>query len=306
MAPLRCLALGWTAMTEVEPIGYITRWRDIVVARREQHDAACAQQGRTTDDYWARRAEGFHKFAREASQGGDALLDCVLRYLRPDDVVLDVGAGTGRHSIPLARHARRVVAIDPSPGMLRFLRDDAESAGLDNVDVVEGAWPDVADRVSEADVIISAHVLYPIENVMPFLRALDSRARRLCFLQLMVWQHWFDQFGLWEAVHGSQRLPQPTYIDALNVLHQLGCYASVEIAWAQTPRLFDSLDDAVERLAESVAVGDDQEQRARLREALANQLEPTDDGRLAHPVRQWPLATLWWEAGSLQGSASPP
>ncbi|MGB2696175.1 MAG: class I SAM-dependent methyltransferase [Dehalococcoidia bacterium] len=287
-------------MTEVAPIDYITLWRDIVVSRREQHDAACAQEGRTTDDYWARRAEGLHKFAREASQGGDALLACVLRYLRPDDVVLDVGAGTGRHAIPLARHARRVVAIDPSPGMLRFLRDDATEQKLDNVDVVEGAWPDVADRVPQADVIISAHVLYPIEDVVPFLRAFDGHARRLCLLQLMVGQPWFDQLGLWEAVHGSQRLPQPTYIDALNVLHQLGCYTNVEIVRAQTPRVFDSLDDAVERLAESVAVGDDREQRARLREALAKQLEPTDDGRLAHPVRQWPLATLWWEAGALQ------
>lgn len=284
---------------QVEPIDYIRRWRDIVVARRKQHDAACAREGRTTEDYWARRAQDFHRFAREASRQGDPLVERMLPHLRPEDVVLDVGAGTGRHALLLARHARRVIALDPSPAMLRFLRQDAAAEGLTNVEVIEGSWPEAAERTPRADIVLSAHVLYPIEEVVPFLRALDGHAERLCFLQLMVWQPWFDQLGLWEAVHGEPRLPQPTYIDAVNVLHQLGCYANVAIDRARTPRFFDGLDEAVERMAESVAVGDDRERRARLRQVLATRLEPTADGRLAHPVREWPLATLWWEAGVL-------
>ena len=281
-----------------DAIDHIERWKRIVVARREQHDAVCDAQGRTTGDYWARRAEGFRKFAQDSSAGGDPFIDSVLRQLRPEDTVLDVGAGTGRHTIPLARHARRVTALDPSPAMLGFLREDVASQGLTNVDVVEGGWPDAAAQAPQADIVLSAHVVYPIEDIVSFLRALDGQSRRLCFLHLMVWQPWFDQLGLWETVHREDRRPQPTYIEVVNVLHQLGCYANVEIAWSETPRGFDTLDDAVERFAESVAVGDDA-QRTRLRDTLAERLQPAAGG-LVFPQQRHPVATVWWEAGALQ------
>ena len=284
-----------------QPIDHIERWRRIVIARREQHDAVCAAQGRTTDDYWARRAEGYRKFTQEASGAGDPFIDCVLRHLRPEDTVLDVGAGTGRHTIALARHAQRVIALDPSAAMLRFLREDADAQGLSNVEVIEGAWPETAAQAPEVDLAISAHVLYPIEDIVPFLRALDSHAHRLCFLHLMVWPPWFDQLGLWEAVHDEPRHPQPIYIDAVNIRHQLGGYANVEVTWVELTRAFDGLDDAVERFAESVAVGDGAE-RLRLRDALAERLEPLEDGRLASPKRRYPLATVWWQAGALRSA----
>lgn len=282
------------------PLDHIERWRRIVAARREQHDAVSAAQRRTTDDYWARRAEGYRKFVQEASAGADPFLECLLRHLRPEDTVLDVGAGTGRHAVPLARHVQRVIALDPSPAMLRFLQEDVASQGLSNVEVVEGAWPDAADQVPPADIVLSAHVLYPIEDVVPFLRALDGHARRLCFLHLMVWQSWFDLLGLWETIYGEPRRPQPTYIDAVNVLHQLGCYANVEVAWVEVVRAFDGLDEALERFAEPLAVGEDPERRRRLREALAQRLVPLEAGGLAFPWRRYPVATIWWEAGALQ------
>lgn len=43
---------------------------------------------------------------------------------------LDVGAGTGRHTLKLARRAVRVMAVDQSPGMLDVARKAAEREGL--------------------------------------------------------------------------------------------------------------------------------------------------------------------------------
>jgi SAM-dependent methyltransferase len=255
--------------------------------------------GRTTDDYWGRRAGTFHKFVQEWRTTTDPFLESVLRHVQPTDVVLDVGAGTGRHSVPLAGHAQRVVAVDPSPAMLRFLRESAAEEARTNIDVIEGAWPDVAEQAPKADVVISAHVVYPIEDIVPFLQALDAKATRVCLLNLMVWQPWFDRLGLWEAVHGQARLPQPAHMDVVNVLAQLGCYANVEIAWLDLGRTFASMDAAVEGFAEAVAAGDDRERQQRLRDALALLLEPRPDGAFAYPQRRYPTATVWWEAGAL-------
>jgi SAM-dependent methyltransferase len=50
--------------------------------------------------------------------------------LLPGMAVLDVGCGTGRHAIELARRGLRVTGIDISPGMLAEARRNAEGQGV--------------------------------------------------------------------------------------------------------------------------------------------------------------------------------
>jgi SAM-dependent methyltransferase/predicted enzyme related to lactoylglutathione lyase len=54
--------------------------------------------------------------------------------LAPGASVLDVGCGTGRHAVELARHGFRVTGVDISPGMLAEAKKRASEAG------VEVAW----------------------------------------------------------------------------------------------------------------------------------------------------------------------
>lgn len=51
--------------------------------------------------------------------------------LQPGQSILDVGCGTGRHSIELARRGYQVTGVDISPGMLAIARADAQAAGVD-------------------------------------------------------------------------------------------------------------------------------------------------------------------------------
>ena len=45
------------------------------------------------------------------------------------------------------------------------------------VEVVEGTWPETADRVGSVDVAVSAHVVYNVADLAGFVVALDGRAR---------------------------------------------------------------------------------------------------------------------------------
>jgi FkbM family methyltransferase len=47
--------------------------------------------------------------------------------------VIDVGCGTGQLALPLAQHARSVIAIDPLPEMLAVGRRNAQAANTSNI-----------------------------------------------------------------------------------------------------------------------------------------------------------------------------
>ena len=68
--------------------------------------------------------------------------------LTADDVLLDVGCGTGAAVRDAAPTISRAVGFDLSPGMIAQARDRARAAGLDNVDFDTG---DVSGRLPYED-----------------------------------------------------------------------------------------------------------------------------------------------------------
>jgi 2-polyprenyl-3-methyl-5-hydroxy-6-metoxy-1,4-benzoquinol methylase len=63
--------------------------------------------------------------------------------------VVDIGCGSGQLAIPLARHARSVLAVDPLPEMLALGRDAAEAAGARNITWLHGDSTGLAALITE-------------------------------------------------------------------------------------------------------------------------------------------------------------
>ncbi|HEX9259207.1 MAG TPA: methyltransferase domain-containing protein, partial [Acidimicrobiales bacterium] len=80
--------------------------------------------------------------------------------------VLDVGCGGGGSSLPLAPPATRLVGVDEQQGMLDNFAAACEAVGVSHAEVV-GKWPDVADRVEVADVVVCHHVAYNVAAIGP-------------------------------------------------------------------------------------------------------------------------------------------
>jgi SAM-dependent methyltransferase len=279
-------------MTSLEPIDFIERWRRIVEERRRQTDAAYARLGRTTADYWARRAGGFAAFSREAHP--DPFLEKVLAHVDGRSTVLDVGAGAGRHSVPLARVVRRVFAVEPSAALASHLREWAHEEGLGNIEVIEGAWPDV--DVPTCDVAICSHVLYPLAEIEPFLRKLDDSVQRYCFLWLHDEQTALESLGLWERFYGEPRACQPTFRDVVPVLWQMGLRPNLEMRAVPESWSWGSMDEAARAFREHLPIPEDDATEARLRQELTAALVERE-GRLYLPRTTYRSAIVWWGTG---------
>jgi SAM-dependent methyltransferase len=166
------------------------------------------------------------------------------RYLPAGGVVLDVGAGGGAASLPLAGSAGRLVAVDESAGMIASFLAAAAAAGVP-AEGVQGRWPAVAGRVGAADVVVCHHVLYNVADLAPFVDALTGHARRRVVVELTERHPLVGLGPLWRRFHGLERPSGPSADDAAAALAALG----LEVArrdWEPEDRLgFDDLDELV-------------------------------------------------------------
>ncbi len=63
---------------------------------------------------------------------------CQYLELTPDDLVLDVGTGSGYHAAVLAQLAKRVISIERHAKLVERARASLEGVGIENVEVVQG------------------------------------------------------------------------------------------------------------------------------------------------------------------------
>lgn len=160
--------------------------------------------------------------------------------LRDGDSVLDVGAGGGAASLPLAPPAGLLVAVDESSSMLAHFADSATRIGVAHVEVV-GRWPEIAPQVDVANVVVCHHVVYNVGDLAGLLVALDGHARRRVVVELTARHPQSDLNGLWRAIHGIDRPRTPVATEAADVAVALGYDVHVErferpSMWDEAPR----------------------------------------------------------------------
>ncbi len=273
----------------------VERWDALLQARAQQMDAAYARLGRTSADFWDRRARGFHRTTRD-TVARDPFFARLQREVTPKTTVLDVGAGTGRFTLTLAPLVQHVTAVEPNAAMLDYLRQDMSEQGLNNISIVQTTWEDAPGNLS-ADIVICSHVLYPIKDIGPFLAKLQAAAQRACYLYLRANHIDALTAHLWRHFHGDERCLPPGYIHALDVLFEMEIYADVEIVKLPVSTRFPSLDVAVDELLEQLILPGDERTRTQLRKLLEDWLVERD-AMLVPPVEETICAIIKIAANS--------
>lgn len=216
-------------------------------------------------------------------------LEIVRRSMSADGSVIDIGAGRGRASLPLAVEGHRVTAVERDPGMAEGLREDAARLGVE-VEVVERGWPDAAGVVGTADVVMSAHVVYDVHDIEGFLRAMIACATSAVVLELSEHHPWSGLASYYRLLHDLDRPSGPTADDLVDVVAGIiGTRPEVE-RWQRSGGLyFESRDELVEMFGRRLVLP-----RSRWDE-LDEMLDVTEiDGRFYVGDSQRRLVTVWW------------
>ena len=208
-----------------------------------------------------------HQRAREAMPEGGS--------------VLDIGCGGGIGAFAITPPAGHVIGVDHQQEMLELFNQNAKDRGVTS-ETHLGMWPDLAPETSIADVVTVHHVAFNVGDIVPFLKACDSHARKRVVLEVPVIHPMSNMNKGWKHFWNVTRPTVPVAQDLISVLKEIGINANIEYFTGEI-----LLDKEVE----------DANKYIRIRLCLPENRQPELDQFLTeNPLpRVRELAVIWWD-----------
>ncbi|HEX2895883.1 MAG TPA: methyltransferase domain-containing protein [Marmoricola sp.] len=122
----------------------------------------------------------------------DELFDDLMAYAAcpPESRVLDIGAGTGKATIPLARRGLRVTAVEPAETMARLLWSRADEACVsDRVHVRVATFEDLGAADGPFGLIVAAQSFHWTDPGSRWSRVLELLAPSAAVA--LFWNTWY-------------------------------------------------------------------------------------------------------------------
>ncbi len=243
------------------------------------------------ESYWERYA---HTYRFDPHRAPEPQLAAALRYLRPEDDILEIGGGAGRIGLPMALQARSLTNVEPSPAMREQFAIAVAEHGISNAAAVASSWP-TADSLS-ADVVLTVDVTYFIADIEAFIRAMHEAARRR--VMILTWTVAPPNVNgqLFQTAFAEAQSPSPGFRELLAVLWETGIIPDVQVldqpfTWPE--HLPTTEVEAVQFAIEELAFFGHPQAEARIRSRLDSLYEHADTYRPAWRTHSDAMLITW-------------
>lgn len=220
------------------------------------------------------------------------VLEVIRPIIKDCKTLLDIGAGVGALSIPLAKTIKKITVLDPSPSMLRVLREEAAKKKIKNINYVNSTWED--SILDNHDVIIAANIPSSLVDSSSFIWQINNLSNKFVFLILGVDPN-KDRFyfkELYPLVFKQQYYPKPDYLKNYIALYQMGIYANIELIEYDFDQRFVNIEEALEFWKAHLQLDTDKYDKI-IKEFLENKLITQENNLIAKIHRK--SAIIWWQ-----------
>jgi hypothetical protein len=163
----------------------------------------------------------------------DPNLQLIASYVEPEDVIVDVGGGVGRVSLPLALRCRAVINAEPSRAMGAGFQTNAARAGITNAYIIVGDWLNLDSPVGT--VALVNHVTYLTREIVPFIQKLERAGPRRVLITVNSPPRPSWNRVLYQLVHAEAEEVVPGHVELVNVLWEMGILPDVRVLLFPSP-----------------------------------------------------------------------
>jgi SAM-dependent methyltransferase len=174
-----------------------------------------------------------------------ALFNC-----KSTDTVLDIGAGTGKYALPLAKQVCAVTAIEPSCTMRSRLEEGREQTGVSNLTIIPLHWEHIVlgQQIQPHDVVIASHSL-TMYDLKEALLKIHQAAKREVWLFLFAGdkiEPWTRDLLIKAGGHPDEKKQPLDYLPVYSILHSIGIYADIIVQTHAYIDRYQSVEEAIE------------------------------------------------------------
>ena len=211
--------------------------------------------------------------------------------------VLDIGAGTGVLSVPLAAHGCDVTAVEPSTVMGEALVEYQRGQKTREISLIPKRWEDVTPEElgDQYDAVIASHSLMVTDigaAVKKMQQACRGTAHIFWFLTQPLWAQVSSE--VWKHLHGTDFCGEPTADCLWQVLYEMGIYANLAVEGGCDPAYYPTIEDAVTEF-HGLMNCTTPEQDTILHTYFARTLAKSEKGYFVNGRALG--AHIWWTAG---------
>ncbi len=202
------------------------------------------------------------------------------REVNPDSV-LDIGCGGGIAAFACVPPATKTFGVDHQAEMLEMFSQNATERGVAS-ETFLGDWPDVENKVPNADVVTCHHVVYNVPKIEEFVAALNNHATKRVVIELPEFHPLSSMSLAWKHFWNLDRPLSPDARDFQKILTELGVDSKMEL-WAGDMRNDVDFDSQVRFMRIRLCLPESRESEVR-------------DFMITNPPQSSrKLATIWWD-----------
>lgn len=111
---------------------------------------------RSMEEFYRKHADVYEKLSQCEDRNNKIMRSIAKVFDIRGKVILDIGCGTGRFTVPFARKAEKVYALDKTESMLRILRKKARKKGIRNIKAIRSGFGGIRLPKESVDMIFSS------------------------------------------------------------------------------------------------------------------------------------------------------
>ena len=134
-------------------------------------------------EFQAKFAEDYSEMAKYNNyEYGRKAIEALNEILDKDFEVLEIGAGPGTLTIPLAKKVKKVVAVESSETAVKYLGKNMKESRVENVEIMNKNWMDVEDQElkDRFDLAVCSHFLWQVRDVEKHLKKMENASNKYC------------------------------------------------------------------------------------------------------------------------------